>query len=89
MRYKWVGTCTPCASDLAHIWNLYAKACYSVWYLYDDRADVSAIGCSRRRAAPYVLGGATMDGLMDTLVLTLGIVLFAISIAYVTVCERL
>jgi hypothetical protein len=30
-----------------------------------------------------------MDGLMDTLVLTLGIALFAISIAYVTVCERL
>ena len=39
--------------------------------------------------APYVLGGAMMDGLMDTLVLTLGISLFAISIAYVTVCERL
>jgi hypothetical protein len=30
-----------------------------------------------------------MDGLMDALVLTLGIALFAISIAYVTVCERL
>ena len=30
-----------------------------------------------------------MDALMDTLVLTLAIALFAISIAYVTVCERL
>jgi hypothetical protein len=30
-----------------------------------------------------------MDGLMDTFALTLGIALFAISIAYVTVCERL
>jgi hypothetical protein len=30
-----------------------------------------------------------MGGLMDTLVLTLGIFLFAIAIAYVTVCERL
>jgi len=40
-------------------------------------------------AAPYFLGGAMMDALMDTLVLTLGIALFAISIAYVTVCEHL
>jgi hypothetical protein len=30
-----------------------------------------------------------MDALMDTLVLTLGIALFAISIADVTLCERL
>ena len=30
-----------------------------------------------------------MNALMDTLVLTLGIGLFAISIAYVAVCERL
>jgi hypothetical protein len=43
----------------------------------------------RLRAASYLLGGATMDPFMDTLVVTLGIALFAISIAYVTVCERL
>jgi hypothetical protein len=43
----------------------------------------------RLRATQNLLGGATMDALMDTLVLTLGIALFAISIAYVTVCERL
>lgn len=30
-----------------------------------------------------------MNALMDTLVLTLGIALFAISIAYVSLCERL
>jgi hypothetical protein len=30
-----------------------------------------------------------MDALMDTLAISLGIALFAISIAYVTVCERL
>ena len=40
-------------------------------------------------ATSNLLGGATMNALMDTLVLTLGIALFAISIAYVTVCERL
>ncbi len=43
----------------------------------------------RSWAASNLLGGATMDALMDTLVLTLGVGLFAISIAYVTVCERL
>jgi hypothetical protein len=40
-------------------------------------------------AASNLVGGATMSALMDTLVLTLGIALFTISIAYVTVCERL
>ena len=30
-----------------------------------------------------------MDALMDTFVITLGIALFAISIAYVSLCERL
>ena len=30
-----------------------------------------------------------MNALVDTLVLTLGIALFAISIAYVSLCERL